>query len=51
MRSFIKQIERNSWAYEPQFINIDEYNSIILASQENYTVDVKGKNMWMWNHK
>lgn len=51
LRSFVRQIERNGGEYSPQFISVDDYNAIIWASQENYIVDVKGKNMWMWNHK
>ena len=51
LRSFVKQVERNGGEYEPQFISNDDYLSIIWNSQENYMVDSKGKNNWMWKHK
>lgn len=51
LRSFIKQIERNGGEYSPQFISLDDYNAIIWAYQENYMVNSKGKNNWMWKHK
>ena len=34
MRAFVKNISRNNETYTPQYISIDEFNTIIWASQE-----------------
>jgi hypothetical protein len=34
MRAFVKNISKNNGTYTPQYISIDEYNTIISASQE-----------------
>lgn len=51
MRSFIKNLERQWWTYNAQFLTQEELNLILNNEQENYIVDGKGKNTWNWWHK
>jgi len=45
LRSFVKQIENNSGNYNPQYISLEEYNSIISSQQEKgSTSNGQGKN-------
>lgn len=43
LRAFDKNIKLNGENYIPQYITIEEYNSIINNSTENYQVDSQGK--------
>lgn len=39
LRSFVNQLNQNGTSYSPQYLNLDEYNSIINSDKENCSVN------------